>query len=191
MNVATLILLASAGGEATSVEELNWAVVSMDAAVEVAQTATGKDACRVACRKQGGQQELWAADRCLAHKSQLRFVSNDGDRLMVIDPLPARAGSSWKITPVVFFYRRGELEKALNAGALVRDATKVRELAKHFYWLGGTLSIPGKPPQVRADAAGIELETIDGRALSLRFDATDLPRDPATASAKKGKGKKR
>ncbi len=182
---------AFAASDELTVDDLTWSTVSPNAAIELKQTATALNACHLTCTSDGGSKELWSGEVCLANKNQLRFVSNDGEKVIVLEPLPARLGSSWRGSAVVFLYHRTELEKQATASALVRDATKVRELARHFYWLGGVLGVPGNPAHYRDDASGVDLEAIDGRPKTIRFDGTEFPVAPSHPASKTSKAKRR
>lgn len=176
---------------AASVEDLTWTILSADSAVDLTQTASAPNACRLAAAREGGKTELWTAEVCLATVNHLRFVSNDGEKLIVVEPLPTKLGSTWHNTPVVLLYKRSALERTATAAEMVRNEKKIRQLTRHFYWLEGALNVPGRPPRYLADGSGVEMEAIDGRNVKVRFDGVDFPRKPLLPAARPKKGKGR
>jgi hypothetical protein len=176
--------LASSPGDEVAVVDLNWATVSANAAVELKQTSTAPDVCHVAATAEAGEKELWSADVCLANKNQPRFVSNDGENVIVLDPIPRR-GASWRDAKVAFLYHHTEVQQYAVAAAIVRDSTKIRQMAKHFYWLGGEFGVPGNPAKYNQDASGVDLEAIDGKPKTIRFDGTNFPQPPPAVKKKK------
>jgi hypothetical protein len=181
---------AFAAADQATIEDLNWSTVSPDASVELKQTAKTKDVCELNCTAQAGKKQLWSTDLCFATKNHLRFISNDCEKIVLLDPLPQRIGANWRGAQVAFLYRRTEVEKTASAGSMVKDATKIRELAKHFYWLGGVLGVPGNSAKYREDGTGVDLESIDGKPKTIKFDGSEFPREPPPPKRAKSKKKR-
>jgi hypothetical protein len=59
-------------------------------------------------------------------------------------------------------------QKRLGEFLPERAADNVRELGKHFKWMAGLLSVPGKPPRLN-EAGEIEFETVGGDTHKLKF----------------------
>ena len=49
-----------------------------------------------------------------------------------------------------------------------KSVEELRELGRHFKWLAGTLSVPGKPPRL-TDRGELEFETVVGQTYTLKF----------------------
>jgi hypothetical protein len=122
----------------------------------------------------------WSSRECLGKTIDLRFISNDCERVVVLHKLP-EGGLDWKSRPVAHVYNRGTLDYPVAAGATVRNWSKIQSAGTSFYWLQGVLAIPGREPRYNASGNAVELETIDGKTQLI-----PLVRPPVahTASAK-------
>ena len=49
-----------------------------------------------------------------------------------------------------------------------KSVEELRELGKHFKWLGGLLSVPGRPPRL-SDGGDVVFETVVGQTYTLKF----------------------
>jgi hypothetical protein len=151
--------------------ELSWTAVSPDNQVALIQTGDLRGQCTARCSRTHAGQELWTASKCFGKRIDLRFISNDCERVVVIHQLPRAAGIP-QTTVVGQVFRRDKLDYTINAGATVRDWKKVRSAGTSFYWLAGVLGVPGTAPGYAADGSAVELETIDGKKHSIPLTVT-------------------
>lgn len=158
------------GAAAAEFADLNWRAASKDGGAVVEQRG-GADGCRVAARR--GDAELWSMAACVARKSQLPFVSPDGLRLLVVDPLPDHDGPDWSGSVAALLFEKGALLRTVAAGDLVADA-RIRHMVKDFSWIAGAGEAQ-PPARYAGDGLGVEFRTVDGRAVKLAFDGRDFP----------------
>jgi hypothetical protein len=118
----------------------------------VQQRPIANGRCVVRC--DGGGRE-WVTNECLSKAGDLRFTTHDCERLVVVRPR-GEGTYLWRQTPVVFTYRRGQLESRLTTEDFISDERFIERAADHFLWMkeGARLS---------ADRATVEFETRDGR----------------------------
>ncbi len=183
---------ARTGAAALEFAELNWRAASRDGAAVVEQTG-GPEGCRAAARRQGA--ELWSVVACLATRSQLPFVSPDGLRLLVIDPLPDHAGPDWSGAVAALLFEKGALLRTVAAGDMVA-AARISNMVKDFSWLSGA-GDSASPARYAAEGKAVAFRTVDGRTVTLAFDGGNFPTprpssksapEPAPQSALPGKG---
>jgi hypothetical protein len=159
-------------------ESLNWSSVSEAPGelVEMVQTAFKKGSCHVVARV--GSRESWSADACLATRLQLRFLSPDGDSLLVLLPSPATEGQPINDVRVGTLYKRGVEIAKLTPGSL--GYSHAQAAGHQLLWLGAR--------DQKAKADGVEVQLSDGTTQLIRFDGTALlqaaPVVQAAASAK-------
>jgi hypothetical protein len=137
--------------------------------VQVRQTATGSDRCHVSASV--ADRESWSADACLATRSQLRFLSPDGDALLVLDPGPEVENEPPAGVRIGTLFRRGAPVAQLTPSALQLPYGALRIEGGKLRWLG--------PRDQRARSEGIEVQLADGSVRLLRFDGAGLPRPAA------------
>jgi hypothetical protein len=108
--------------------------------------------CVVRC--DGGGRE-WVTNECLSKAGDFRFTTPDCERLIVVRPR-GEGTYRWRQTPVVFIYRRGQLESQLTTEDFISHERLIERAADHFLWMkeGARLS---------ADRGAVEFETRDGR----------------------------
>lgn len=147
-------------------QDLDWTAVSPDDQVALVQTGDLRGQCVAECSKTHAKQQLWRADKCFGTKLDLRFISNDCEKVVVIHQLPKALGIPQQ-TVVGEVFRRDKREYLINAGATVKDWSKVRSGGTTFYWVAGTLGMPGTPPRYSADGQSVELTTVDGTKHSI------------------------
>jgi hypothetical protein len=128
---------------------------------------------------------MWKWDTCIATREQLKFVSPDGKRVLVIDPLLAslQAGVRWQDVEVATLYEHGVRLKGAKAGALLHAPMEVREPALRIIWVKGHGGFPGAPPRYSSDGKAVELDLVDGNALHLGFDGNGFPAAPENKQA--------
>ncbi len=180
---ATTAASSPGGAAAAEFAALNWRAASKDGRAVVEQRG-GADGCRVAARR--GDAELWSMSACIARRSQLPFVSPDGMRLLVVDPLPDHDGADWSGSVAALLFEKGALLRTVAAGDMVADA-RIRHMVKDFSWIAGA-GEQQPPARYAGDGRGVEFRTVDGRAVRLGFDGDDFPtarsasrRDPPPA----------
>ena len=168
------------------IRDLQWTTVSNDSKGVVNHVADRNFRCTVTCTV--GEEERWSMTTCLGKRLDLRFVSNDCDKLVILHQLPKVLGS-WSAAEVAHIYKRGVLEYAVQAGGVVRDEKKLRSAGTTFYWLAGVLGIPGVAPRYAADGSAVEFDTVDGKQQSIPFVTPPRP-EPAKSHPPKKKNKK-
>jgi hypothetical protein len=161
--------------------ELSWTASSADGRAEVRQTRSreGKDwRCTTTATVSTPLEQtevVWKWDTCLATREQLKFVSPDGHRLLVLDSLPRLVGQDWRGLELVTLHEQGLRLKFLRAGTAVRAPEVRREPFSGLAWVKGTAGLPGTPPKYSDDGSAIEFETVDGQTFRLGFDGTGFP----------------
>jgi hypothetical protein len=155
------------------VSDRTWSAVSADGKAEVRQTAArqGKTLrCTIVSTlslPSDVRSVMWNWQTCVATRAQLRFVSPNGQRLMVIDPVLASVEGNWKNLEVVALYEHGLRIRSTPAVAFLRDEEAVRRLAPDLGWV--------KAPRYTSDGAAVELETVEGESFRLGFDGQGFP----------------
>ena len=152
-------------------QDLNWTAVSPDNEVALIQTGDLRGKCVAECSRTHSKQQLWRAEKCLGTRLDLRFVSNDCEKVVVIHQLPKASGIPQQ-TVVGEVFRRDKRQYTINAGATVKDWSKVRGGGTTFYWVAGTLGLPGTAPHYSKDGQTVELETVDGQKHSIPLTVT-------------------
>jgi len=147
-------------------QDLDWTTVSPDDQVALIQTGDLRGRCVAECSKTHAKQQLWRTEKCFGTKLDLRFISNDCEKVVVIHQLPKASGIPQQ-TAVGEVFHRDKREYAINAGATVKDWSRVRSAGSTFYWVAGTLGMPGTPPRYSADGQAVELTTVDGTKHSI------------------------
>jgi hypothetical protein len=151
--------------------ELSWTAVSPDDQAALIQTGDLRGQCVAECSKGHGAEKLWRAEKCFGTKLDLRFISNDCEKVVVLHQLPRSAGIPQQ-TVVGEVFQRDKRKYTINAGATVKDWSKVRSGGNTFYWVAGTLGMPGTAPHYSADGQAVELETVDGKKHSIPLTVT-------------------
>jgi len=143
--------------------DLRWTAVSENGTAVLAQTPDAAGKCRRVCTG-AGNAAVWSADGCIGKRIDLRFVSNDCEKVVVIHQLPEVSADSrqWPQAEVVHVYKRGDKDYAVPAGGAVRDWKRVRSAGTTFYWLAGALGQPGTAPRYSAGGTAVEFDTVDG-----------------------------
>ncbi|ATB37188.1 hypothetical protein CYFUS_002609 [Cystobacter fuscus] len=166
-------------GLAEEKPEVSWTALSADGRAEVRQTrALGGKGCTTSSTVStpfARTEVMWKWDTCVATREQLKFVSPDGHRLLVLDSLPGLVGQEWRGLELVTLYEQGLRLKFLRAGTAVRAPEVRREPFSGLAWVKGTVGLPGTPPKYTDDGKAIEFETVDGRTFQLGFDGAGFP----------------
>ncbi|MCY1080542.1 hypothetical protein [Archangium lansingense] len=176
---------------ADEIPEQTWTARSADGNAEVQQTAlrNGKSTrCTSTSTWSSPRDErkvMWKWDTCIATREQLKFVSPDGKRVLVIDPSPAslRTKGDWRDAEVATLYEHGVRVKGAKAGALLDSPIEVREPALRIIWVTGHGGFPGAPPRYTSDGKAVEFETVDGHTPRLGFDGEGFPVAPEEKQA--------
>ena len=168
------------------VRDLQWNAVSEDTKAVVQQSADRSFRCTATCLV--GEEERWTSSSCLGKRIDLRFVSNDCEKLVVLHQLPKVTGDR-RAAEVAHIYKRGVLEYAVNAGGVVPDEKKLRSAGTTFYWLAGALGIPGTAPHYAAGGSGVEFDTVDGRHQTIPFVTPPRPTPTQTTTPAKATSK--
>lgn len=171
---------------ADELPEQTWSARSADGNAEVQQTAlrNGKvprcTSTSTWSSPWDEQKVMWKWDTCIATREQLKFVSPDGTRVLVIDPLPAplQARGDWKNIEVATLYEHGVRVRGAKAGALLGAPIEVREPSLRIIWVKGHGGFPGNAPRYTSDGKAVELETVDGHPFRLGFDGEGFPAAP-------------
>lgn len=171
-------------------EKWVWTSTSRDARVSLVQTASAPNNCEIRCLRDPGQQEVWKAASCLGTRESVRLVSDDGERILVIDPAPALEGN-WRAAAVATAYMRGEPKAQLLASDLFSTDAKLMVFPDSLQWLSGGRKVPVPAPKfVEGSPDRVELQLIDGRKAIVLLDGTLVEgARPADKSTSLGKGK--
>jgi hypothetical protein len=173
---------------AEELPDQTWTALSANGSAEVRQTAlqNGKEPrCTISSTLtplSGERSVVWRWDTCIARREQLKFVSPDGRRVLVLDPFPAPIQGDWKKVEVATLYEHGLRVTGTTAGALVSALDEAREPGSRFAWVKGEAGLPGKPPRYTSDGKTVELEAVDGRSVRLGFDGQGFPAPVGGAS---------
>ncbi|PTL77605.1 hypothetical protein DAT35_43195 [Vitiosangium sp. GDMCC 1.1324] len=166
---------------AVEIPDQSWSARSADGNAEVRQTAY-RDGKTPRCTSvatlsspEDGPSVMWKWETCIATREQLKFVSPDGKRVLVIDPFPAALPGNWKDVEVATLYEHGVRMKGAKAGALVGAPVEVREPTPRIAWVKGQTGIEGEPPHYTSDGKAVEFETADGHAFRLGFEGEGFP----------------
>ncbi len=172
---------------ANAVAEQSWTVRSADGLAELRQLAL-RDGKNTRCETSAtvssptdGTSVAWKWNTCIATPEQLKFVSPDGKRAIVIDPSPMSAQGEWRQVEVATLYEHGLRMRATTVGAFVEEMETAPVPSKHFAWVKGTGGLSGTAPHYTSDGAEIEAETVDGRSFRLGFQGQGFP-EPAKSS---------
>lgn len=136
-----------------------WTTVSEDGLAELRQSGEGVG-CYVSCSREG--KEVWSAARCLAESRDLRFVSNDCERVVVLHP-QAPALSRWQLVELGHVYNRAEVDYVLKAGGLFKDERELVRTGRSLLWLRGVMGVEGRAPHYSVTGRNVEVETVDGQ----------------------------
>jgi hypothetical protein len=123
----------------------------------------------------------WELPRCIGTVDDLYFVSNDGERVWVLHPLPEIPPPSTRKkirmqdliakVPVAFLVNRaGQVVLSRNVGSFViaPSRSKIQLMAHHFKWLEGTVGLAGRTPRSNAHNQ-LEFESVGGHTYRLDF----------------------
>ena len=137
-------------------------------------------------------QVAWTLSGCVGTVDDVYLIADSGNRLWVLftlpeekaapkGPPPADSGRRTRramtdrapfsrVTVAKLMDRTGKVlqQKTLQDLIGPRGRDKVRQLGRHFKWLGGVSGVAGNSPRVN-EHNQVELETIDLRKLQLDF----------------------
>ncbi|MBS2028055.1 MAG: hypothetical protein JST54_09150 [Deltaproteobacteria bacterium] len=176
-SLAMALVLAGALPETPSGAQVEWSEPNAQATYLMKQVA--KDSgCHFQVIHDADQSVTWELDSCFGAKSDKKFLSPDGSRVIVVATLPAAAGKQaedWPDSTVVWLFEKGRPVGFATAKQLVKDGTAVRREVSHFNWLQGANGVPGVPPRYNDAGDAVELDAIDGTHSQLRFEGFKLP----------------
>ena len=176
----------------------HWTATSRDGQVTLSQTAAIARLCKV--RYARGGEELWSASICLGTRDVTHLISDDGERVLVVEPAPVVQGS-WRAAAVVSAYQRSDLKAQLLASDLFADEKVLAVFPDSLQWLAGARKLPDPPPRYLETAPDqVELTLIDGRKLVVSLDGKVLsggkpapkltPKAPTRAVRKKKRSRR-
>jgi hypothetical protein len=153
-------------GPPPGLEQLFWTSYGQDGAVllQIKQTARSRNSCHVSVQR--GGSELWTSERCLSTRGQMRFLSPDGERLLVLTREPEVNGPASDVELGVL-YARDLLVRRYTVGEVLGSTSGSRIEAGVLHWLHNELprDIPG----------GVRVTLADGRGEFLFFDGGGVP----------------
>ena len=186
-SLAMAVVLAGASPETPSGPEAEWSEPNAQATYLMKQVA--KDGgCHFQVIHDADQSVAWELDACFGAKSDKKFLSLDGSRLIVIATLPSASGTqaaNWPDSTVVWLFEKGHPAGFATAQQLVKDGSAVRREVSHFSWLQGADGVPGVPPHYNEAGDAVELDAIDGTHSQLKFAGFKLPATLMKAHKKK------
>ncbi|HEY3445174.1 MAG TPA: hypothetical protein VGK67_02375 [Myxococcales bacterium] len=176
----------------------NWSAKSRDGQVTLTQTSSIARLCKV--RAARGEQELWTASICMGNRDLAHLVSDDGERVLTVEPAPVVQGS-WRAAAVLSAYTRDVLKAQLLASDLFADEKVLAIFPDSLQWLAGARKQPNPPPAYLDGAPDqVELTLIDGRKAVVSLDGKVLsggkpapkltPKAPTRAVKKKPRPKR-
>ena len=150
----------------------NWTARSRDGQVTLTQSSTIARLCKFRAAK--GDQELWTASVCLGNRDVAHLVSDDGERVLTVEPAPVVQGS-WRAAAVISAYTRDELKAQLLASDLFADEKVLAIFPDSLQWMSGARKQPDPPPKYLEGAPDqVELSLIDGRKAVVSLDGKVL-----------------
>lgn len=124
---------------------------------------------------EGAPSVVWKWDTCLATQTQVPFVSEDGKRVLVLDPSPLLPRGDWKQAEVAVLYEHGVRMRVVRAGSVFAVPHLLKEPVPRMTWVRGLAGLPGAPPRYSADGGAVELETEAGRTWNWSFSGEGFP----------------
>lgn len=152
------------------ISETNWTTSSRDGAVTLFNTEVS-GGCEVRCEGKDGAIRWSEKGPCVIPKAHLRFVSDDCERVVTIDPKPITA-RLWQTLPVARVFARSTLAYEVAAGTLVTDGEAVK---RKRGWLRGLSDVTGEGPVYGEDGKAVVLVTADGNRHELPLVALAAP----------------
>ena len=158
---------APAGPPGPDLRGLNWEVDNFDGTLRIQQRARAKDDCELQCIENATHAARWTVKGCRATTLDLRFVSPDCTRLMVVYTLPSASAFRYAVLATVWTEEGKAWE--VKGGALPIDTQRTIAAGTSFRWLKGVLDAPGERPRYSADGTAVEVESLDGKTHTLPF----------------------
>lgn len=161
--------------------ERTWAVRSADGSAEVRQTAASRGKtyrCTIVStlsRPSDVRSVMWNWETCVATRAQLKFVSPNGQRLLVIEPFLTSSQGDWRNQDVVALYEHGLRIKSAPAADFIREEKSLRRISQRLGWLKGQSDLSDVAPRYASGGTAVELETEDGQSFRLGFDGQGFP----------------
>ncbi len=145
-----------ASEELSEWDKRTWNSFSQDGHATLVQNSTGST-CQVECSV--NDKRVWFQDGCLGEVKDVRFVSNDCERVVVIFPVPLR-GSGWQRQTVASVFDRSRKAWDVAAGTVVKDSRRALIAQCWASGLCGDASAPA--PRYAPDGTAVEFTSIDG-----------------------------
>jgi hypothetical protein len=181
---------ADAGGAAEAEgspldRELTWETATRDASIVLRQKRQPDGFCHLEAIRLP-DQKLWSGTACVGKWIDLRFLSDDGERIIVLHPYP-KAATHGRATPFIHVYQHEVQVEELLGGGIVQNWSKVRTSGSQLYWVAGVLDLPGTAPHYSQDGSGVELDTLDGARHRIPFAPPPRQAPPPAPAKRKAK----
>ncbi len=157
----------AAGPAGPDLRGLNWEVDNFDGSLRIQQRARAKDDCELQCIENATRTAKWTVKGCRGTTLDLRFVSPDCSRLMVVHTLPSASAFRYAVLATIWSEEGKAYE--VKGGALPIETQKIAAAGTSFRWLKGVLDAPGERPRYSADGNAVEVESLDGKTHALPF----------------------
>ncbi|MGC4114764.1 MAG: hypothetical protein QM765_09170 [Myxococcales bacterium] len=159
-----------------------WSETSLRGTYRLRQFRTGPGQCRLESVRTADSQQRWVSEACVATAGQLVFLAEDGDRFLVLEPMPEFETGSKLRAELGRAYLMGTLARPIKAGKLVGDPDKLRTIGSRFHWLAGVRDEEGAAPALVPE--GVRFSTLGGVTRTLGFDGLEVePPDAASPPA--------
>src|SRR5262249_30378766 len=103
---------------------LDWRAYSADGQTSLEQKGNPDGSCKLTASRDG--KTLWTSTDCVGQRADMRFISKDGERVVVLHPYPQGSTNDWRQTEVAHVYRHSKLEWAVKAGGVIQDPRHAR-----------------------------------------------------------------
>lgn len=167
------VLLAAGAAQAEKVGKARSSVNGLYA-IRFVESEPGR--CRVEALKDSAVH--WKLEQCLATIDDMLFVDGDGQRFWVIRTLPRipkrlkreRRPPHLRAVVATLYEADGRVVRNVTLGMLLEKhrTSQLRPLKRHFQWLEGVFSVPGKAPRLN-EKNQVELETVAAKTIRLEF----------------------
>jgi len=147
---------------------------SAGGAVEVREEGAQGD-CRLALASPAGSAPSWRFPACPTRQGTIPFASADGRHLLLVEPLPVHQGADWSGATLLVLVESGTVVRRAAGRDLVSPG-RIGRMTSDFSWLrgAGSAEVQGAA-RLAPGGEAVELDTIDGRTLSVRLDGTGWP----------------
>jgi hypothetical protein len=124
--------------------------------------------------RDAGRPGALVRQHLLGNRDVVHLVSDDGERVLAIEPAPVVQGS-WRAAAVMSAYKRDELKAQLLASDLFEDEKGLALFPDSLQWMGGARKLPDPPPRYLEGAPDqAEVTLLDGRKVVISLDGKVL-----------------